>query len=81
MRQARDDRYVAAVPLPNYEMDRSDPDAPSRREGSKTWRFRVAYAVRAVTPGAFALPAAVAEHMYVPKVRARTGMGRVVIGE
>lgn len=81
MRQARDDRYVAAVPLPNYEMDRSDPDAPIRRDDPEIWWFRVAYVVRAVTPGEFALPAAVAEHMYVPRVKARTEMGRVVIGE
>lgn len=81
MLQARDDRFVAAIPLPGYEMDRSTPHAPFPRENSETWQFRVAYAVRAVTPGAFSLPAAVAEHMYVPKLKARTGMGRVVIGE
>lgn len=81
MRQARDDRFVAALALPNYEMDRSDPDAPSRRDESETWEFKVAYTVRAVTPGEFALPAAVAEHMYAPRIKARTEMGRLLIGE
>ncbi|MBI5166090.1 MAG: alpha-2-macroglobulin family protein [Magnetospirillum sp.] len=81
MRQARDDRFVAAVAMPNWEMDRSDADAPTRRRNSETWDFTVAYTVRAVTPGSFALPAAVAEHMYVPRMRARTEMGRLVIGE
>lgn len=80
MRQARDDRFVAAITLPNWEMDRSS-DTPYRRTGSETWDFKVAYAVRAVTPGEFALPAAVVEHMYAPRIRARTDMGKVVIGE
>jgi uncharacterized protein YfaS (alpha-2-macroglobulin family) len=81
MRQARDDRFVAAITLPNWQMDRSDPDAPYRREDSETWNFKVAYAVRAVAPGEFALPAAVVEHMYQPTIRARTELNRVVIGE
>ncbi|MGE5476332.1 MAG: alpha-2-macroglobulin family protein [Bacteroidales bacterium] len=81
MRQARDDRFVAALNLPNWQMDRSDPDAPYRREDSETWNFKVAYAVRAVAPGEFALPAAVVEHMYQPTIRARTELNRVVIGE
>ncbi|MGE5516791.1 MAG: alpha-2-macroglobulin family protein [Bacteroidota bacterium] len=81
MRQARDDRFVAAVTLPNWEMDRSDPDAPSRVYNSETWEFKVAYAVRAVAPGEFTLPAAVVEHMYAPRIKARTQLNRVVIGE
>lgn len=81
MRQARDDRFVAAITLPNWEMDRRNPDSPSRRYDSDTWEFKVAYGVRAVTPGEFTLPAAVAEHMYAPRIKARTEMGRVVIGE
>ncbi|KAA5800954.1 alpha-2-macroglobulin family protein [Alkalicaulis satelles] len=49
----------------------------SRR--GRTERF--AYLVRAVTPGDFALPGAVAEDMYRPDVTARTGSSRLVIGE
>jgi len=81
MRQARDDRYLAAFALPNYAMDRSDPAAPTRKEDSKTWDFKVAYVVRAVTAGSFALPAATAEHMYRPQSHARTAMGRLVVAE
>lgn len=47
----------------------------ARSGSSKTF----AYIVRAVTPGDFAMPAAVAEHMYAPQVYARTVPGRVVI--
>lgn len=80
-RQARDDRFVAAIALPNWQMDRSDPDYPSRLWNSDTWDFRVAYVVRAVTPGTFALPAARVEHMYAPRIRGRTEPGQTVIGE
>lgn len=40
---------------------------------------RLAYIVRAVTPGRFALPGAVAEDMYRPSVFARSGAGMVEI--
>jgi len=40
---------------------------------------RLAYLVRAVTPGEFVLPGAVIEDMYRPGVFARTGGGRVTI--
>ena len=49
--------------------------------GDAAWHFRLAYVVRAVTPGEFAMPAAIVENMYAPAVKARTEMGRVVIGE
>lgn len=49
------------------------------------WRsdqaFRLAYVVRAVSPGAFHHPAASVEDMYRPQYRARTDMGQVVIGQ
>jgi hypothetical protein len=41
--------------------------------------FRVAYLVRAVTPGVYSLPPAEIEDMYQPQYRARTAMGRVVV--
>ncbi|MDD2893044.1 MAG: alpha-2-macroglobulin [Halothiobacillaceae bacterium] len=81
MRQARDDRYLAAISLPNYVMDRTDPDYPSRDYSKEIWSFKLAYVVRAVTPGHFALPAASAEHMYAPRIRARTAMGTMTIVE
>ena len=40
---------------------------------------RLAYLVRAVTPGDFAMPGAVAEDMYRPAVFARSASGRVAI--
>ena len=60
--EARDDRFVAAI------------DARRHEDGRPV---RLAYLVRAVTPGDFALPGAVAEDMYAPEVFARTGAGRV----
>lgn len=60
--EARDDRFVAA-----FEARRDTTGDP----------VRLAYLVRAVTPGEFALPGAVAEDMYKPEVFARTGAGRV----
>ncbi|WP_126976474.1 alpha-2-macroglobulin family protein [Frigidibacter oleivorans] len=48
-------------------------------EGSET--FRLAYVVRAVSPGAFHHPAAVVVDMYRPDYRARTAAGRVTIAE
>jgi hypothetical protein len=62
--EARDDRFVAAITT-------SPRYAPSSR---------VAYVVRAVTPGEFAIPGAVAEDMYAPDVFARSQVGRVRIG-
>ncbi len=40
---------------------------------------RLAYVVRAVTPGSFAMPGVVAEDMYRPEVNARSEAGRVNI--
>lgn len=80
--EGRDDRFVAAINLPtSLEGDANALRGPGGFDLHKQWGFRVAYAVRAVTPGSFALPAAVAEHMYLPKVKARTEMGRVEIGQ
>ena len=41
--------------------------------------FHVAYIVRAVTPGRFALPAANVSDMYAPRIYGRTEMGSVTI--
>jgi uncharacterized protein YfaS (alpha-2-macroglobulin family) len=43
--------------------------------------FRLAYVVRAVSPGSFQHPAASVEDMYRPDYRAQTDAGRVVIAE
>ena len=43
--------------------------------------FRLAYIVRAVSPGSFHLPAASVEDMYRPQMRARTDSGLVTVTE
>ncbi|TKT80237.1 alpha-2-macroglobulin family protein [Aquamicrobium sp. LC103] len=59
----RDDRFVAAF----------DRNRDSSRE------FRVAYVVRAVTPGVYVHPAAVVEDMYRPQFSARTSDGMMEV--
>ena len=78
--EARDDRFVAAFTA-----------RPERFFWWRYWRgdeedavenspdYVVAYVVRAVTPGTYVLPAATAEDMYRPKIRARTAMGTVTV--
>ena len=43
--------------------------------------FRLAYVVRAVSPGVFTHPAASVEDMYRPSFRAQSGTGRIAIAE
>ncbi len=81
VREKRDDRFVAAFTLPTYRLNKDEDGYVSRIWDSETYAFRVAYLVRAVTAGEFALPAATAENMYVPTLQARTEPGRVLIGE
>ncbi|MBL8711082.1 MAG: hypothetical protein JNL25_17945 [Rhodospirillaceae bacterium] len=59
-----DDRFIAALNV---------------NQGYDSRRFTLAYMVRAVTPGSFALPAVAVEDMYAPDVRARGDQGRVTI--
>jgi uncharacterized protein YfaS (alpha-2-macroglobulin family) len=61
----RNDRFVAAF-------DRSQGD---NRE------IKLAYVVRAVTPGTYDHPAAYVEDMYRPQLSARTATGRMRVGE
>lgn len=62
--EARDDRFVAAFD-----------DEP----GQKNAPLIVAYIVRAVTPGAYTYPAALAEDMYRPERFGRTAFGTATI--
>lgn len=72
--EGRDDRFFAAFNL-GVRPYRwwNDEDNKFGRD------FHVAYMVRAVTPGAFSLPAVEVEDMYNPRVFARSGMGKVEI--
>jgi len=73
MQDARDDRYVAAF-------DIGERFRPANRKGPEPMpQFHVAYIARAVSVGHFALPAAFAENMYAPAIRARTSMGQLTI--
>jgi len=66
----RDDRFVAAFDL--FKGSKSKP-LPA---GTST---KVAYIVRAVTPGSYIHPAATVEDMYRPQRYARTPAGRLII--
>ena len=83
-REARDDRLVVALDLGEdayyYRDWVTDEDKDADTEARKG-RFTVAYVVRAVTPGVFALPEAVVEDMYRPGVMARTAAGQVKVVE
>ena len=72
--EARDDRFFASFDLG---------DRPYRTWWDETRRFghsyHLAYIVRAVTPGTFALPAVNVSDMYAPRVYARSAMGSVTV--
>ncbi|MBM3648648.1 MAG: alpha-2-macroglobulin family protein, partial [Alphaproteobacteria bacterium] len=75
--EARDDRYFASFNLGRrtYRSWWDSDDDVRRAIGS----YHVAYIVRAVTPGSFALPATNVSDMYAPRIHGRTAMGRVDI--
>ena len=72
--EARDDRFFAAISLGNRPYQTWWDSSP--KHGNS---YHVAYVVRAVTPGTFALPAANISDMYAPRVYGRTAMGNVTI--
>ena len=72
--EGRDDRFFAAFNL-GTRTYRTWWDSELRNPN----RFNVAYIVRAVTPGSFALPAVNVSDMYAPRIHARSAMGRVTI--
>ena len=81
--EARDDRLVAALDLGEegyryYRFWQSD-DEKNVDDEAKKGKFRVAYVVRAVTPGSFTLPEAVIEDMYHPGTMARTAAGMALV--
>jgi uncharacterized protein YfaS (alpha-2-macroglobulin family) len=72
--EARDDRFFAAFDV-GQRLYRSWWDEDKNYYNA----FHVAYVVRAVTPGSFALPAVNVSDMYAPRIYARSDMGRVTI--
>jgi uncharacterized protein YfaS (alpha-2-macroglobulin family) len=75
--EGRDDRFFASLNL-GRRTYRSWWDSDDEMKLSIN-SFHVAYIVRAVTPGSFALPAVHVSDMYAPRVYGRTAMGRVDI--
>jgi len=80
LREARDDRFVAAFDLGEFPERRryvfteeNDAEPHLARDA-----FHLAYLARVVTPGSFELPEAVVEDMYRPGVMARTDAARTV---
>jgi uncharacterized protein YfaS (alpha-2-macroglobulin family) len=73
--EARDDRFFASLSLGKRTYSVWWEDKDERYYNT----FNVAYIVRAVTPGSFALPAVHVSDMYAPRVHARSAMGRVDI--
>ncbi|MCA1909018.1 MAG: alpha-2-macroglobulin family protein [Magnetospirillum sp.] len=73
-----DDRFLAIQSLPRYVRGANDPEW---QQGKPVYDATLAYVVRAVGLGEFALPGVIAEHMYSPGLVGRTAEGRLVIGE
>ena len=75
--EARDDRFFASFSLGRrtYRSWWDSEDELKRAANA----YHVAYIVRAVTPGTFALPAVNVSDMYAPRVHGRSAMGRVEI--
>jgi hypothetical protein len=73
--QARDDRFVASFVVHPDEPSVIVDDAKKEASGD----YLIAYVVRAITPGTYVLPAAIASDMYRPAIAARTDMGKVTI--
>lgn len=66
--EERDDRFV-----PAFDLGRDEGPLDRDRAGAlDAGGFRVAYVVRAVTPGRFVQPETVVQDMYRPDVMART---------
>ena len=72
---ARDDRFVAAFDIGSEYHDKPEANKPLPPPPT----YKLAYIARAVTQGAFVMPAGVVEDMYKPSVMARTTMGTVTV--
>ena len=72
--EARDDRFFASFNL--GERTYRTLWEENRKFGNA---YQLAYIVRAVTPGTFALPAVNVSDMYAPRVYARSAMGSLTV--
>ena len=73
MAEKRDDRFIAAIDLSRSQFSMDGTHRVSSPD------FNVAYVVRVVSPGHFALPAASIRDMYRPDVQARGTVGSVTV--
>jgi uncharacterized protein YfaS (alpha-2-macroglobulin family) len=72
--EARDDRFFAS-----FNLGRRPWSSMYDQESNFGTAYHVAYIVRAVTPGTFALPAVNVSDMYAPRIYGRSAMGSVTI--
>ncbi|MEM7652170.1 MAG: hypothetical protein AAF220_03220 [Pseudomonadota bacterium] len=69
--ELRDDRFATAFDIGKWS---------GWRDGAEGRRsFKVAYVVRAVTPGTFSLPPAFIEDMYNPQIRGTSAEGQIIV--
>ena len=78
-RSATDYSWLPELTDAAYSEERDDRFIAALDLGSGKGGFTLAYVVRAVTPGEFTYPAAVAEDMYEPETTGRTAIGRLTV--
>ncbi len=78
-RSATDYSWLPELTDTAYSEERDDRFIAALDLGSGKGGFTLAYVVRAVTPGEFTYPAAVAEDMYEPETAGRTAIGRLTV--
>ncbi len=71
--------WIGEISQPSHTEFRDDRFVASFEKSDGEGLYRVAYIVRAVSPGVFALPPALAEDMYRPGIEARTALGRIEV--
>ncbi len=82
--EERDDRFLAAFDIGSKDdgsgSDADDDDSDDKQVAALDEdEFRIAYVVRAVTPGRFTQPETVVQDMYHPEVMARTAGGQTSV--
>jgi len=71
--------WLPALDQPSHVESRTDQYVAAFQYGTDQAPFKVAYMVRATSPGLFVLPGATVEDMYRPELRANTASGSVEI--
>lgn len=71
--------WLNGLSSPTFTATRDDRFVAALDLGYGNGRFKLAYLVRAVTPGSFALPGVQVEDMYAPEFHARGPAGRLTV--